>query len=218
VYLFHEIVEDISHVKNEFAISEISFLKFLEQLLAAGREPLDIKESGEYLNRRTKNAYNRFIITFDDVYESFHKRAYPILKKLHIPFTLFITVDLLDKPGYLSRGQLLILAADPLCTVGSHSMHHVIFRKLNKTEVERELHESKEQLEQLLEQPVETFAFPYGTVVTVSAKNVKQLRESAYKFAFSAIQGSLAQKWFTSKYFLPRINVDEALAAGTIRR
>jgi peptidoglycan/xylan/chitin deacetylase (PgdA/CDA1 family) len=214
VFLFHEIVEDIDQVKNEYTISETSFKKFLTNQIAAGAKPLHSDELEKYLRRRDKNSTGRFAVTFDDVYESVFTRAYPILKTLNIPFILFITVDLLDKPGYLSKDQLLTLAEDPLSAAGSHGCHHVVFRKLPPAAVETELTESKKYLENLINRPVEIFAFPYGTVVTVSAKNIRQLRESAYKFAFSAIPGSLKQKWFTSRYFLPRINVDETLVAS----
>jgi peptidoglycan/xylan/chitin deacetylase (PgdA/CDA1 family) len=213
VYLFHEIAEDISLAKNENIISETSFNKFLTHLLTEKAEPLHLNEIEEYLKRKDKNSARRFAITFDDVYESVFTRAYPILKAVGIPFILFITVDLLEKPGYLTREQLITLAADPLCTIGSHASHHVVFRKLNRSEVEKELLDSKKYLEQLTKRPVEVFAFPYGTVVTVSAKNIRQLRKSVYKFAFSALPGSLNQQWFTSRFFLPRINTDEKLVS-----
>jgi peptidoglycan/xylan/chitin deacetylase (PgdA/CDA1 family) len=213
VYLFHEIVEDMSLVKNMYAISEKSFSKFLKLQLAKGMVPLDTGDIERELSRKTKEAGKWFAVTFDDVYESVFTRAYPILKALGIPFILFITEDLLEKPGYLTREQLITLAGDPLCTIGSHASHHVVFRKLNHAEVEKELLDSKKYLEQLTKRNVEVFAFPYGTVVTVSAKNVRQLRKSVYKYAFSALPGSLNQQWFTSRFFLPRINVDEALIA-----
>jgi peptidoglycan/xylan/chitin deacetylase (PgdA/CDA1 family) len=211
VYLFHEIVEDISQAKNEYIISEASFIKFLKHHLEKGTRPHQINEIAGYLERKEKSSSHNFAITFDDVYESVFTRAYPILKTLNIPFILFITVELLDKPNYLKKEQLLTLAEDPLCTIGSHGFHHAVFRKLSHSAVEKELIESKKYLEKLINRPVEVFAFPYGTVVTVSKKNVRQLSKSVYKFGFSAITGSLNQKWFTSKFFLPRINVDEAL-------
>ena len=205
-------------VKNEYIISETSFKKFLAHQLTEKAEPLHLREIVEYLKRKDKNSAGRFAITFDDVFESVFTRAYPILKTFNIPFILFITVDLLDKPDYLSREQLLTLAKDPLCSVGSHGCHHVVFRKLSGADTAMELTESKKVLENLINKPVEVFAYPYGTTVTVSVKNVRQLRKSVYKFAFSALPGSLNLQWFTSRFFLPRINVDEAIATGTIKR
>ena len=219
VYLFHAIVEDIKLVNNEYIISETSFNKFLNQQLAYGAQPLHLHEIEESLEGEDKNSAGRFAITFDDVYESFFTRAYPILKTLKIPFILFIAVELLDEPDYLTREQLLILSEDPLCTIGSHGYHHTVFRQLSPARVETELIESKKFLENLINRPVEAFAFPYGTVVTVSARNVRQLSKSVYKFGFSAIPGSLNQQWFTSRFFLPRINVDEEIIAiNSIKR
>jgi len=210
VYLFHHITESVDQVENQNTLSYLSFARFLDNQIAKGAQPFSFGDLSEYINGNKKNVINRFAISFDDVYESAYTKAYPLLKEMNIPFILFVTTGLLDKPKYLSKQQLISISMDPLCTIGSHGCNHVLFRKLSIKEVDTEYRESKAFLESLINKPVEVFAFPYGNVVAVSGKNVKYLWKTSYKFAFSALTGSLQQQWFTSRFFLPRVNVDEA--------
>jgi hypothetical protein len=47
--------------------------------------------------------------------------------------------------------------------LGAHSVTHPHLDELDVAEIEREVFDSKRQLEQLLGRPVETFAYPYGS-------------------------------------------------------
>jgi peptidoglycan/xylan/chitin deacetylase (PgdA/CDA1 family) len=211
VYLFHDILENKYDVKSKFALSARSFETFLSNQLDQGKIPLSFE--------RLKNGIltmnlpsNGFIISFDDANESVLHRAYPILKKLNIPFIIFINIELIDKPNFLSEDQIKVLLLDPLCTLGSHGCRHKVFRYLAVEDVEQELSESKLLLEKKFGVNVDFFAFPYGRLVECSFRNIQQLKKSEYLFSFSAISGSLNQSWLSSKFFLPRINVDENMA------
>lgn len=89
-----------------------------------------------------------YALTFDDVAESFYLNAYPILKKNGLPFTLFVNLSLIGKPGYINKEQLNVLASDPLCTIGSHGVHHEYYRDLDDSQIKSELHDSKAYLEE----------------------------------------------------------------------
>ena len=218
VFLFHDVVSDASMVKNEFIISKSSFQKFITFQLSTGNKALSYKELSEAVSGNTKQKNNSFIITFDDAYQSVFIDAFPFLKKNNIPFIVFITVELIDKPDYLTSRQIVELSKDKLCTIGSHGFKHSVFRKLSSEEVEEELVKSKQYLETLINKPVEIFAFPYGHVITCSYKNIKQLKQSEYLFSFSAITGNLNQAWITSKYFLPRININEKIVETILQK
>jgi peptidoglycan/xylan/chitin deacetylase (PgdA/CDA1 family) len=211
VYLFHDIVQDKSEVKSKFSLSVESFERFLNNQLNSGKIPFSFEELKNCITAK-KKVKNRFIISFDDANESVLLKAYPILKKLNIPFIIFITVELIGKENFLSEEQIKQLVSDPLCTLGSHGCHHKMFRYLSKEEVKKELIESKKYLESTFKNTVECFAFPYGRLVECSFQNIEQVKKaSAYSFSFSAIAGNLKQSWITSNYFLPRINVDEEM-------
>jgi len=218
VFLFHDIVDNISDVKSPFTISLNSFKRFLLFQISIGNHSITFIELTNMILQKEKKRNNTFIVTFDDANESVYSKAYPFLKLYNIPFIVFITKELIGKPDFLSKEQIIELSKDNLCTIASHGCHHSMFRYLSEQEVENELIESKFFLQKLLNKPVECFAFPYGRFVECSLKNVKQLKRSDYLFSFSAIAGTLKQSWFSSLYFLPRINVDERLVLKVKRK
>ena len=69
--------------------------------------------------------------------------------------------------------------------------------------------ESKAWLEQTFSKPVDFFAFPFGRRVEVSNADIRTLSKCDYYCGFSALDGSLKQKCFSGKWFLPRVLVSE---------
>ena len=218
VFLFHDIVDNISDVKSSFAISLNSFEGFLLFQISIGNHPITFNELTNIILQKGEKRNNTFIVTFDDANESVYNKAYPFLKLYKIPFIVFITKELIGKPDFLSKEQIIELSKDNLCTIASHGCHHSMFRYLSEQEVENELMESKLFLQKLLNKPVECFAFPYGRFVECSLKNVEYVKRSDYLFSFSAIAGTLKQSWLSTIYFLPRVNVDESMVLKVLRK
>lgn len=190
--------------KTAFELTAGSFEYMLRHLCDKGWHAMTEEEllSGAW----TKKS---FYLTFDDVYDTVYTEAYPLLKLLQIPFTVFITKDLIDKPGYITGDHLKELAGDPLCSIGAHGLQHCVFRNLSGDEALHQFEISKQWLEEEMGGTVNTFAFPYGRVVEVSSHNRRQVRNAGYEMVFSAIEGTLHSSWFTGKFFLPRVNVSE---------
>ena len=211
VYLFHDITHSIEDVSSKFAITQQSFERFLLQKVNSGWTPLMFDEMADMITGRHFVKQKSFTISFDDANESVFTKAYPFLKKHNIPFIVFITTELIGKPNFLNADQIVKMASDDLCTIGSHAKNHVMFRYLTKEKVEEEFYNSKKILEDLTARKVSCFAFPYGRIVECSFANIRLLEKSDYDFGFSAIAGGLNQKWFTGKFFLPRVNVDESM-------
>ena len=89
---------------------------------------------------------------------------------------------------------------------------------MTEDEAKAEYEHSRNYLRQLTGQAIDCFAFPYGRLVEVSCNNIKQLQQSDYKFAFSAIVGNLNQKWLSGKYYLPRVNISEKIAVKSLKK
>lgn len=211
VYIFHDILERKEDVKSEFALSQKSFEAFLKAQLQKGRKPLTFNQLTQQIEGKAPKDKNSFYVSFDDCNISVYTRAYPFLKQHNIPFILFITQNLIGKKNFLTAEQIMIMAKDPLCTIGSHAVNHKMFRYHTPSEASVEYEQSRRYLQQLTDQPIICFAFPYGRRVEVSNQNIKQLHETEYKFAFSAIAGNLNQQWLSGKFYLPRVNVSERL-------
>lgn len=214
VYMFHSVVDTPEQVYSEFAITKESFEKFIRYELSRGQKLMD----AETLKKAVDNpeAYkNHFAVSFDDIYDSVYQNAYPVLKTLNVPFIVFVTPKLIDtidswhKHPMITMEHLKEMASDPLCIIAAHGVEHKKFREYSSEEAKQSMIESKQWLEQTFGKPIEFFAFPFGRIVEVSKANIRTLSECDYCCGFSALDGSLKQKWFTGRWYLPRILVSE---------
>ena len=198
IYMFHSITDEETNTK-EFCSNMHSFEKFIKNEL--------IKNAPTKLSDLISNNTKRgFAITFDDVFENVYTNAYPILKKYHIPFTIFVTTSLLDKPNYLSKQQLIEMASDELCTVGAHTVNHPRLRTCKDSY--NDIITSKYNLEKILDKNIEFFAYPFGSIFACSLKNVFQVKRSGFTAAFSTIKGYVPTCAARFNFFLPRNNGD----------
>lgn len=212
VYVFHDMLDRKEDVKSKFFISQESFEKFLINQLQNNKRAISNNELTNMVLGKQPIEKNTFFVTFDDCYEGVYTKAYPFLKANNISFIIYITQELIGREKYLKQDQIIEMSKDPLCKVGSHGCNHFMFRYLTTKETIDQLERSKQFLETLTNLPVNSFAFPYGRIVECSSKNIKVLSKSVYDFAFSGISGNINLKWLTSRFYLPRIIVDEKLA------
>jgi peptidoglycan/xylan/chitin deacetylase (PgdA/CDA1 family) len=117
-------------------------------------------------------------ITFDDGLDSFHRNARPVLAEHSVPATVFVLGAAVEQSAgetrelvrnrlatpdpMMSTEQLRALRADPLFTIGSHSMTHPRLTDIaDERELRREVVGSRDSLESALDITVERFAYPY---------------------------------------------------------
>ncbi|MBP4313979.1 polysaccharide deacetylase family protein, partial [Acinetobacter baumannii] len=131
------------------------------------------------------------------------QNAYPILEKYQAKATIYVVVDRHDRDwstykkehhnsGELMReaklndAQVKQLADSELIEIGSHTLTHANLNKLDDTDCLKELSDSKQWLEQLIEKPVTSFAYPFGIY---SDRDVKLAKQSGYSNAVSTMEG-----------------------------
>lgn len=101
-------------------------------------------------------------LSFDDGYEDFYSQAFPLLKKYQIKSTLYVIVNRLGQPGYLTKDQLKELAQSGLVEIGSHTFNHLDLRRLKTKDLIFEIKQSRQALQKISGQAVTTFAYPFG--------------------------------------------------------
>lgn len=109
-------------------------------------------------------------ITLDDGYGDNYEVAYPIFKKYHIPFCIYVSTGYIDRdfevldthPHMLTTEQLKILAQEPLCTIGAHTVSHQVMTKLSLAEQKKEIEVSMETLRSIVGKKIQHFATPFG--------------------------------------------------------
>ena len=112
-------------------------------------------------------------LTFDDGFESFYLNAYPIIRKLSIPATLFMPAgyigktDLWDYSGifrksrHLDLNQLRELSNNGV-EIGSHGYFHTSLTGLSNRLLKIELERSRKKLEDIIGRPVRYISYPFG--------------------------------------------------------
>ncbi|MBP6182586.1 polysaccharide deacetylase family protein [Flavobacterium sp.] len=210
VLMMHEIIDDDVVPRDSMQINYNEYALLLNKLKKNTVLSLD-----SFYCKFSKREFNgEYVITFDDVHKSVYEKAYPLLISNNLPFTLFVNLGLLDTKDYISKDQLKEMSLNSLCTIGSHGMNHVFHRKLKNKKCLEELYDSKNELEKLLNIRVNFFAFPYGSLVAVSIRNIKQVKKADYLMSFSTIPSDVSYSSLISKWFIPRINVTNKIIAN----
>jgi peptidoglycan/xylan/chitin deacetylase (PgdA/CDA1 family) len=158
------------------------FREQLAGLLACGYQAWPLQKVLEY--RRAGNPVPRktFVVTFDDGYESVYRHAWPVLRELNIPATIFLATAYLDSDGPfpfddwtlagsaevsadswrpLSTSQCLEMCGDRLVELGTHTHTHETFRGRPEA-LRQDLLASLDVLRVRFGISPATFAFPFG--------------------------------------------------------
>jgi len=117
------------------------------------------------------------VITFDDGCASDLEIAAPLLSSQGFTSTHYITSGFLDTRGFLSRGQLQELAKLGF-EIGSHAVTHRYLTDLATNEIEREIRDSKAELESLIGRSVDHFSCPGGRW---DARVARIVRDAGYR-------------------------------------
>lgn len=154
-------------------------------------------------------------LTFDDGYRDNYTLAYPLLKRLEVPFTVYVSTGFIDNhlpmwwyPGEslgISTVELRTMDADPLCTIGAHTVSHPRLDTLPKEQQLAEIKDSKDTLEQLLGHLIVHFSFPHGAHNDNTQAICRQLDFRTIAMAWG---GPVRQG--TNHTLLPRISIKEA--------
>jgi len=106
VYLHRVVVKpasnvslDTLHIQSRHAISRTDFIWRLKWL-SHWRKPLSLSNAIRQLKEGSLNEHF-FVLSFDDGYRDVMSIAFPILKAMKIPFTVFISNKVLDSRSAL---------------------------------------------------------------------------------------------------------------------
>jgi peptidoglycan/xylan/chitin deacetylase (PgdA/CDA1 family) len=153
------------------------------------------------------------LITMDDGLSSVSTIAGPIMKRYGVPGVAFVTTSLVGvdptphgaPERYMTWDEVERLPELGL-TVGSHAHSHVSLGRLPLEQAREEGARSRELLQQHLDQPVTSFAYPFGMRLDESPDTARVLGEMGYESVFIAQHGVIRPG--ADPLRLPRIKVE----------
>ena len=118
-----------------------------------------------------------------------------------------VDVDAQCRSAAMTWDEIRIMTAEPLATIGAHTLNHYNLRKLAESEARREIVESGARIAAEIGRPVQHFAYPYGNKDAASHREFKLCADAAYTSSVVTRLGTVTPDYNNHLHALPRIMV-----------
>jgi peptidoglycan/xylan/chitin deacetylase (PgdA/CDA1 family) len=217
ILMYHSVSDNLfgkSHPYFQINTTPKTFAKQMQYLRDSGYATVTLEDLAGGMLRERKNE-KLIAITFDDGYRDFYTDAFPVLSRLGLSATMFLTSGRIqDRPAqyegveYLSWSDVREMHSSGI-QFGSHTVTHPELRTLSRNEIDHELRRSKEVIEERLGAGVTSFAYPYRFPEEDDQfiRDVREILESlAYRAAVTTILGTATLE--CDRFLLPRLPVN----------
>jgi len=209
IFMYHRFGEDeypSTSIKLEQFEAHLAELKSGGYTVMALPKIIKALETGIALPNKT------IALTMDDAYLSVYEIAWPKLKELEFPFTLFVATDPVDQGirGYMSWSQIRELSKNGV-TIGSQTASHLHMAYADTHTNQRELKKSNDRFIEKLGTRPKLFAYPYGE----ASERVEELVKNSGFIAGFGQHSGVASKT-PNMFYLPRFALNENY--GDIKR
>jgi len=170
ILMYHAVHPESSLI----SISPPIFQRQMEWLSENEYHVLGLKHLATALREGSSLPERSIILTFDDGYECLYEFAMPVLARYNFPATVFLVTghcgrmnDWAGQPANIPTLPILnweqVIEMSQLgIEIGAHSMQHSRLDQDESEKITYEIRESKRLIEEKLNQPVISFAYPYG--------------------------------------------------------
>lgn len=171
-----------------FGVNDVSPAQFRRHIDIALKEGYRFVRAADIA--KTGGSDKDLAITFDDAATSVATEALPILKDYDIPWTLFAVSSWSDHATVWAKEQLLTwrelehLLKNGV-EIGSHSVSHPDFGKIDRAQVVEELETSRREIERHLGFAPDTFAIPLGQSMNWTPAAQSAAHDAGYKIIYA---------------------------------
>jgi polysaccharide pyruvyl transferase WcaK-like protein/peptidoglycan/xylan/chitin deacetylase (PgdA/CDA1 family) len=204
VLSYHSVNEDNWRFSIDTEVLKKQLLFLLEEY-----EFISLQDLEGYIYKKREIKKPAIVLTFDDGYKDILKMR-SFIKEHNIKPALFILSDnknannkeLNTKRAFLAKKDILHLIHDGW-QIGSHTATHPNLSSLGKSEIAREVTESKKKLEKDLGIQIKYFAYPRGKYNNTVLYFV---RKAGYALGLTMDDGVITTS--TNPLLIPRVGVD----------
>lgn len=211
ILLYHSIGGSPGDHRLAIRVSEEKFREEMTLLVDLGYKTVTVSQLLE--NAVNSNLNKCIAITFDDGYKDNILTAAPIMKRLGIKATFFITSSYIDglvrkqwddglPREYLSWEDISALSSMGF-EIGSHSVHHINLTSLNDEELREELECSRKIIAKRIKKEIKVISYPYGKF---DLRTISMVKAVGYNGACSSVFGVVRSG--TNYYALRRSEID----------
>lgn len=158
ILLYHHVLVNNSS-GTEYTVTVDQFRSQMQWLKENGYQTISVQDMVDTIHDGKVLPIKPIIITFDDGNEDIYNNAYPILQEMGFTATMYLISEAIGDYGNFTENEIQELSSAGW-EFGSHSRTHA---NLNTTpDRTDEICGSKNQLMELLNIPINSFAYPYG--------------------------------------------------------
>ena len=220
VLLYHRIADDGAAPLARYRVSDEMFRAQMKWLRRNGYHSIVSEQLAWFLAKNHPFVGRPVMISFDDGFQDFADRAWPILRRHDFRAEVFVVTDLvgrgaewnrnLAEPAALMDAPTIARLASEGVSFGSHLASHRSADGLSTRELAEELTRSRAVLRRWVGRPVNAFAAPFG----LTDQRLRLLAaECGFQIGFNTQTG--VARLTSDPLDLPRIEVrgDVALEA-----
>jgi peptidoglycan/xylan/chitin deacetylase (PgdA/CDA1 family) len=174
----------------------------LEELVRANERIEFTPPGGSAARVLTARTWEEKLRAYDSLDELCHKTGPGVARDLFARYGIDEKAAL-DRDA-LTPAQARELAADPLVTIGAHTMTHPRLIQLSDDDAYRELHQGKRLLEETLGVEVRHLAYPFGGPDACGKREVEFARQAGYRTAVTTRWGNVFPAHRDYLHCLPR--------------
>jgi len=189
VLMYHSVNPKAHPAMRSLIVSPESFERQMRFLKSRRYNVVTLEEVSRLMRDKKRAPAKTVAITFDDGFKDNYIYAYPVLKKLSFPATIFVIYNEVGRPegDRLSWDQIREMQASGLVSIGSHTLGPVPLVDIrSEAELRRQVIDSKKMFEEKLKAPVDGFCYVGG----LFTHQIKELvKEAGYKYAVATALG-----------------------------
>jgi len=196
----------INYKEGSHFVSPENFANQMEYIKKKGYEVITLDELVRSIKSKQKIRKNKVVITFDDGYQDNFKYAYPVLRKLGFPATIFLISDFVGREKrFLNWDEVRMMSKNNI-SFGAHTKSHFYLGSfMDEGAAREEIAGPRKRIEQETGTAVDYFCYPTGGF----NERVKEiLKEAGYKGACTTNRGFA--RFNRDVYELKRVKVNNS--------